>query len=357
MDRWRRFPRAARSIEVTLARPRARRRAHARLPARRDRVRRDVARLSRGARRRDGVRRARLQPRRIRRLHPVPLPRPLTYMHDEGFLALPELLDAAGVRQAFLVGHSDGGSIALLHASMPRSLPRVRGLLLEAPHVFCEEITVRAIGKARDEHPHRPEGRSSNGTMAETSIAPSGAGNRAWLDPGFLAWNIEQVRAFPPSRSRRSWSRGSTIRTGPFARSKRSSGNPADRSGVPHPRAVRPHPASRAARPYAFGDGRVPPRDPPWEHPVKRCRPLRRRCRASFTIATPSRSRGELLGKSPDPCIQRRGVDRQHRGGRSLPGASPRFAFLPGNDRAARASCSARRAMLTSTSSTECIVA
>jgi len=29
---------------------------------------------------------------------PVPLPRPLTYMHDEGFLALPELLDAAGVR-------------------------------------------------------------------------------------------------------------------------------------------------------------------------------------------------------------------------------------------------------------------
>ncbi|MGB5197370.1 MAG: hypothetical protein WBN64_09915, partial [Candidatus Deferrimicrobium sp.] len=33
---------------------------------------------------------------------PVPLPRPLTYMHDEGFSALPELLDAAGVRQAFL---------------------------------------------------------------------------------------------------------------------------------------------------------------------------------------------------------------------------------------------------------------
>ena len=80
---------------------------------------------------------------------PVPLPRPLTYMHDEGFLALPDLLDAAGVRRAYLVGHSDGGSIALLHASTPRALPRVRGLLLEAPHVFCEEITVRSIEAAR----------------------------------------------------------------------------------------------------------------------------------------------------------------------------------------------------------------
>ena len=85
---------------------------------------------------------------------PVALPRPLTYMHDEGFLALPDLLDAAGVRRAFLVGHSDGGSIALLHASTPRSLPRVLGLLLEAPHVFCEEVTVRAIEQARDEYLH-----------------------------------------------------------------------------------------------------------------------------------------------------------------------------------------------------------
>jgi pimeloyl-ACP methyl ester carboxylesterase len=123
---------------------------------------------------------------------PVALPRPLTYMHDEGFFALPELLDAAGVRQAFLVGHSDGGSIALLHASTPRSLPRVRGLLLEAPHVFCEESTVRAIEKSRDEYLH---------TDLRTKLERYHGGNidcafwgwnRAWLDPGFLAWNIEE---------------------------------------------------------------------------------------------------------------------------------------------------------------------
>ena len=122
---------------------------------------------------------------------PVPLPRPLTYMHDEGFLALPDLLDAAGVRRAYLVGHSDGGSIALLHASTPRALPRVRGLLLEAPHVFCEEITVRSIEAARDEYLRtglRAKLERHHGGNVDCAFW---GWNRAWLDPGFLAWNIE----------------------------------------------------------------------------------------------------------------------------------------------------------------------
>ena len=122
---------------------------------------------------------------------PVALPRPLTYMHDEGFSALPEVLDAAGVRKAFLVGHSDGGSIALIHSSTPRALPRVCGLLLEAPHVFCEEVTVRAIEEAREEYLH--------GDLRTRLVRYHGGNvdcafwgwNRAWLDPGFRAWNIE----------------------------------------------------------------------------------------------------------------------------------------------------------------------
>ena len=47
---------------------------------------------------------------------PVPLPRPMTYMHDEALQVLPRVLDAAGIRQAVLIGHSDGGSIAAIHA-------------------------------------------------------------------------------------------------------------------------------------------------------------------------------------------------------------------------------------------------
>jgi len=122
---------------------------------------------------------------------PVALPRPLTYMHEEGFVALPGVLDAAGVREAFLVGHSDGGSIALLHASTSRASPRVSGLLLEAPHVFCEEVTVRAIEQARDEY-------LQGGLRARLERYHGGnvdcafwGWNRAWLDPAFLDWNIE----------------------------------------------------------------------------------------------------------------------------------------------------------------------
>ena len=121
----------------------------------------------------------------------VPLPRPLTYLHEEGYTGLPDVLDAAGVRTAYLVGHSDGGSIALLHASTPRASPRVRGLLLEAPHVFCEEATVRAIGQARSDYRNgglRARLARYHGPNVECAFW---GWNRAWLDPGFRAWNIE----------------------------------------------------------------------------------------------------------------------------------------------------------------------
>ena len=38
------------------------------------------------------------------------------YMHDEALVALPELLAALAIDRPILVGHSDGGSIALIHA-------------------------------------------------------------------------------------------------------------------------------------------------------------------------------------------------------------------------------------------------
>lgn len=60
---------------------------------------------------------------------PVELPRPLTYMHDEGLDVLPEVLNAAGIRRAVLVGHSDGASISLINAGGVRD-PRVEGLIL-----------------------------------------------------------------------------------------------------------------------------------------------------------------------------------------------------------------------------------
>src|SRR6476661_2256015 len=64
---------------------------------------------------------------------PAALPRPVRFMHDEAE-TLAKVLQQADVRDSILVGHSDGASIALIYAGgRPAGL---RGLILEAPHVF-----------------------------------------------------------------------------------------------------------------------------------------------------------------------------------------------------------------------------
>ncbi len=82
------------------------------------------------------------------RSDPAPLPRPLSYMHDEAREVLPRVLDAAGVRRCILLGHSDGGSVAAIHAGSHQDA-RVRGLALLAPHFFVEEIGLDAIREAK----------------------------------------------------------------------------------------------------------------------------------------------------------------------------------------------------------------
>ncbi len=121
---------------------------------------------------------------------PAPLPRPLEYMHVEGIEVLPEVLDRAGIERAVLVGHSDGGSIAIIHAGSDRRAPRVAAIALIAPHVFCEGVSVEAIERAREAF--------VSGDLREKLAKHHGdvdsafyGWNGAWLDPGFRAWNIE----------------------------------------------------------------------------------------------------------------------------------------------------------------------
>ncbi len=118
---------------------------------------------------------------------PVPLPRPLTYMHDEA-ARLPALLDAAGIGPALLVGHSDGASIAAIAAGSNYDA-RIRGLILIAPHFFTEPMGLAAIADARDTYETlRPR-------LAQYHRDPDNAfrgWNDAWLDPGFRAWRIDE---------------------------------------------------------------------------------------------------------------------------------------------------------------------
>ena len=68
------------------------------------------------------------------------------YMHREAWDVLPALLRALGVETPVLVGHSDGGSIALLHAARHP----VEACIVMAPHVIVEDISIAAISQARD---------------------------------------------------------------------------------------------------------------------------------------------------------------------------------------------------------------
>jgi pimeloyl-ACP methyl ester carboxylesterase len=118
---------------------------------------------------------------------PVPLPRPVRYMHDEAEL-LPDILDAAGVTDPILVGHSDGASIAIIYAGSGHA---ARALLLEAPHVFAEEGGLASIAKLRDLYATTDLRQRLARHHRDVDAAFLGW-NGAWLDPEFRLWNLEE---------------------------------------------------------------------------------------------------------------------------------------------------------------------
>jgi pimeloyl-ACP methyl ester carboxylesterase len=119
---------------------------------------------------------------------PVQLPRPMTYMHDEALGVLPRVLDAAGVRRAVLIGHSDGGSIAAIHAGAVRDA-RVAGLVLIAAHFFVEDLNIASIAAIRDSYEHGDLRCRLARYHRDVDVAFRGW-NDAWLDPRFRAFDI-----------------------------------------------------------------------------------------------------------------------------------------------------------------------
>lgn len=121
---------------------------------------------------------------------PVPLPRPVRFMHDEA-KTLSKILEQAGVRDGILIGHSDGASIALICAGS-HPAPGLRGLILEAPHVFAESHGLASIAKIREVYRGTDlRQRLARHHGANVDVAFRGW-NDVWLDPEFRAWNIEE---------------------------------------------------------------------------------------------------------------------------------------------------------------------
>ena len=120
---------------------------------------------------------------------PYPEAREIGYMHREAEESLPALLAALNIERPVLIGHSDGGSIALIFAG---AFPEVAlGIAVLAPHEFVEEITLLGIRSAR--------------SVWESTDWPKKLGryhldaprvfrewNDTWLSPPFRDWNIEQ---------------------------------------------------------------------------------------------------------------------------------------------------------------------
>ena len=122
---------------------------------------------------------------------PADLPRPLDFMTREAVEVLPQVLDATGVGQAVLLGHSDGATISAIYAGSIADM-RIRGLVLIAPHFFTEEMGLAEIARAREAYASG----DLKARMARFHADPENTfrgWNDTWLDPAFREWNVAEV--------------------------------------------------------------------------------------------------------------------------------------------------------------------
>lgn len=125
---------------------------------------------------------------------PVPLPRPMDYMHIEALEVLPKLLDAIGLRRGILVGHSDGASIAAIYAGGVQD-HRIRGVVMIAPHFVVEDISVASIAAIKVAY-ETTELKAKLGRWHRDVDNAFYGWNGAWLDPAFRDWDISEYLAY-----------------------------------------------------------------------------------------------------------------------------------------------------------------
>ncbi|MCR9219182.1 MAG: alpha/beta hydrolase [Alphaproteobacteria bacterium] len=123
------------------------------------------------------------------RSEPLQAPFGTDYMHREALESLPALLDALEIERPVLFGHSDGASIALIHAGAAQR--PVAGLIVEAPHVFVEDLTIASIEEAKQVFETTDLARRLAKYHDDADRSFRGW-NDIWLHPDFRTWNIER---------------------------------------------------------------------------------------------------------------------------------------------------------------------
>jgi pimeloyl-ACP methyl ester carboxylesterase len=115
---------------------------------------------------------------------------PKDYLIKEATEDLPVLLESFGIENAIFIGHSDGGSIALLAAATHEHL--VKGAITEAAHIFVEDETVNGIQKFMKIYDTDDELKKKlsryHGENTDNVVRRWA---NTWTAPDFRDWNIE----------------------------------------------------------------------------------------------------------------------------------------------------------------------
>ena len=128
---------------------------------------------------------------------PVALPRPLDYMRKHATEVLPEIIMRMGARRIFIIGHSDGATIAALYVANAPD-PRVAGVALIAPHFFVEDFSIAEIARTKAEFETTDLRARLARWHTNVDVAFSGW-NDAWLHPDFskaleMRQDLERIR-------------------------------------------------------------------------------------------------------------------------------------------------------------------
>jgi pimeloyl-ACP methyl ester carboxylesterase len=118
---------------------------------------------------------------------PLAQPRDFGYLEREAWEVLPDLLQALDIAAPILIGHSDGGSIALLYAARYPAA----AVVAEAPHVFVEDITLAGIHQAVEEREVLIQKLEKHHGSKAAALFDAWADT--WLAPAFRSWDIRPL--------------------------------------------------------------------------------------------------------------------------------------------------------------------
>ncbi len=118
------------------------------------------------------------------------LPWPLDYMQQEGTTGLSRVLHAAGIARYVLIGHSDGASIALVHAGTAPTKSIV-GVVVMAPHVFIEDLGLASIRAAHAAYLTSDLRARLQKYHRDNVDCAFHGWSGTWLDSAFRSWNLE----------------------------------------------------------------------------------------------------------------------------------------------------------------------